>query len=481
MADSEKHENSDFFSSHDPQSAIRHSPRQPFTIHYGAIMKVIGGISVFEIEFDKKGKLFEPSQLSALTTHVVDEQATDLILFAHGWNNDMADARKLYNSFFTQFGTVAATTANGSPRVFAAAAILWPSKKFTDKELIPGGGVASLAPQETAVIRARLKDLAKEPIRLGKSVPVSATKQKKIAKAEKLLKTIEIDPQAQEEFVGIVRSLLSDKAAHNDDGTKDLFKVKPRKLLDSLRQPINASTPVGSGGAAAGSFTTFHGTAAGGAADLGDSVVAGIRRFLNMTTYYQMKERAGTVGVSGVAGIIEKLRQKSPQLKLHLVGHSFGGRVVTAAADAAGGKNKIDSLTLLQAAFSHNGLATKFDGKSDGFFRKIVTQKKVRGPILVTCTKNDKAVGIAYPLASRLGGQNAAAFGDENDVYGGIGRNGAVKTPEAIKGTLLAAQGKYDLAGGSIYNLNADGFITDHSDICGPQVAWALACGIART
>lgn len=443
-------------------------------------MKTIGGVPVFELEFDKNGKLFDASRLTELTSHLVDEHVTDVILFAHGWNNDLADARKLYTSFFTEFGAFAPATANGSARVFAAAALLWPSKKFTDKELIPGGGAAALSSQEKAVIRARLKDLAKDPVRLGKTAPVNAAKLKKIAKAEALLKTIETDPKAQEEFVRIVRSLLSDRAAHNDDGTKDLFKVKERKLLESLSKPVPALGPVGEGGAAAG-FSTLSTGANGGAADLGDGIVSGIRRFLNMTTYYQMKERAGTVGANGVAGVIDKIRAKLPSVRIHLAGHSFGGRVVTAATDAIGGKHKIDSLTLLQAAFSHNGLATKFDGRSDGFFRKIVTGKKVRGPILVTCTKNDKAVGIAYPLASRLGGQNAAAFGDENDVYGGIGRNGAVKTPEAIKCSLLAANGAYDFASGSIYNLNADAFIGDHSDICRPQVAWALACGIAKT
>ena len=445
-------------------------------------MKTISGIPVFELEFDKAGKLFDAAQLSALVSDVATRQATDLILFAHGWNNDMADARKLYTAFFTAFGAFAPTTANGgSARAFVGAVVLWPSKKFTDKDLIPGGGAAALASQEVAAIRARLKDLANDPVRLGKSVAVSATKQKKIATAEQLLKRIETDPDAQVEFVRIVRSLLSDKAAHADDGTKDLFEVSERKLLDGLRRPVSATLAVGSGGAAAGSFATFGGTANGGAADLGDSIMSGVRRLLNVTTYYQMKERAGSVGANGVAAALAKLRQKAPGIRLHLVGHSFGGRVVTAAADAVGGSSKIDSLTLLQAAFSHNGLAAKFDGKSDGFFRKIVTGKKVRGPILVTCTKNDTAVGIAYPLASRLGGQNAAAFGDENDPYGGIGRNGAVKTPEAIKGSLLAANGAYSFAGGSIYNLNADAFISDHSDICKPQVAWALACGIAKT
>lgn len=444
-------------------------------------MKVIGGIPVFEIEFDKTGKLFDAKQLTAMLKHCTDWHATDLILFVHGWNNDLADARKLYTGFFGEFGVFAPATANGSARVFVAAAILWPSKKFTDKELIPGGGAAARSSREKAVIRARLKDLAKEPVRLGKTAPVSATRRKKILRAQSLLETIETDPKAQERFVRIVRSLLSPNAAHNDDGTKALFKAKERELIERLRPPVTLAPSVGSGGAAAGRIDALSVVANGGAADLGDSVLSGIRRFLNLTTYYQMKQRAGTVGTNGVALLVDKVRSKLPALRLHLVGHSFGGRVVTAATDAVGSKHKIDSLTLLQAAFSHNGLASKFDGKSDGFFRKVVTGKKVRGPILVTCTKNDTAVGIAYPLASRLAGQNAAALGDENDVYGGLGRNGAVKTPEAVKASLLAAAGTYDFSAGKIYNLNADAFIDDHSDICGPQVAWALACAIAKT
>jgi hypothetical protein len=443
-------------------------------------MKLIGGIPIGEIEFDKNGKVFAAEQVKALLDHLVLDNVTDVILFAHGWNNDMADARKLYSKFFTEFGTFADTIGDGT-RVFAGAAILWPSKKFTDKELIPGGAAAAMSSQEKAAIRAMLKDLAKEPVRLGKSAAASATKEKKVAKAEALLKTIEVDPAAQEEFVRIVRSLLSSDAAHADDGTKDFFKAKERDLIERLRQPVAPAAPVDAGGAAAGGFSGLNLDHSGGAADLGDSILSGIRRFLNFTTYYRMKERAGIVGTKGVATVIDKIRRKLPQVRLHLVGHSFGGRVVTAAADAIGGTHKIDSLTLLQAAFSHNGLAPKFDGKTDGFFRKIVTGKKVRGPVLITCTKNDKAVGIAYPLASRLAGQNAAALGDENDVYGGIGRNGAVKTPEALKGALLAVQEAYDFIPGKIYNLNADAFIKDHSDVCGPQVAWALACGIAHT
>ena len=59
-------------------------------------------------------------------------------------------------------------------------------------------------------------------------------------------------------------------------------------------------------------------------------------------------------------------------------------------------------MTLLQGAFSHNGFASKFDGSNDGGFRQVVAQKKVRGPILITHTRNDKAVGIALDAGINL-------------------------------------------------------------------------------
>jgi hypothetical protein len=439
-------------------------------------MKLIAGIPVFEIEFDKRGKLFDKAPLAALAKHIASDEVTDLILFAHGWNNDMKDARDLYTRYFNEVGPMinGGQLASLSGRVFAGAVALWPSKKFTDKELMPGGG-AGLSSVEKAALRKQLQALKKEPTRLGKAEPVSTVKQKKIDRAIALLNVLESDPAAQSKFVDLVRALLSNEAAHADDGSKDFFKLDGRVLLGGLRQPVLVAAHTGSGGAASSG-------GAAGLKDLANSITAGARRLLNFATYYQMKERAGLVGTHGVAEVIRKLRQSHPDLRLHLVGHSFGGRVVTAAADAASATAaKVNSLTLLQAAYSHNGFAAKFDGKSDGFFRKVISGKKVLGPIVVTCTKNDTAVGIAYPLASRLGGQNASALGDADDPYGGIGRNGAVRTTEAVSLALAAAGQPYQFTTGKIYNLNADAVITDHSDICKPQVAWAMVSAIAVT
>jgi hypothetical protein len=173
---------------------------------------------------------------------------------------------------------------------------------------------------------------------------------------------------------------------------------------------------------------------------------------------------------------------------LHLVGHSFGCRLVTSAVNALPGGDPLrpNTMTLLQGAFSHNGFAAQFDGVNDGAFRQVVANKKVRGPILITHTRNDKAVGVAYPIASRIAGQTAAALGDENDIYGGMGSNGAQNqntTPERVVGTLLDVGGGYPFAAGATsstpYNLLADAFISGHSDIVKPQVAYAVSVALA--
>src|SRR5262249_36621744 len=180
---------------------------------------------------------------------------------------------------------------------------------------------------------------------------------------------------------------------------------------------------------------------------------------------------------------VRALQSAQPRVKVHLIGHSFGGRVVAATALGREGDPPltVSSLTLLQAAFSHNGFSPDFDRGRAGFFRRVVAQHRVRCPTLITHTVNDRAVGIAYPLASRFAGQDAAALGDASDRYGGIGRNGAVKTPEADAGTLLAVGRPYRFAAGRLHNLQADAFITNHSDIAKPEVAAALLAAIAIT
>ncbi len=333
--------------------------------------------------------------------------------------------------------------------------------------------------------------LKKQLALLSDAFPDKASKAK-FAAATKLLDSLEKDVAAQRKFVDLLRGFWTTGKAGSDALPTAAGKTPGDKVLAALAPPVlDLPSPQkrSSGGASSiGSVKIGGGESSGAggsgsAAGLFGSILNGARNALNMTTYFTMKERAGTVGAKGLAPVLQRIHAELPALKLQLAGHSFGGRLVTAAVNALpkGAANRVQSLFLMQAAFSHYGMAQKYDGTSNGLFRSVIADGKVTGPIYITFTAKDKAVGLAYPLASRLGGQVASGLGDANDKYGGIGRNGAQKTPEAQKGTLLPASKAYKFSAGAVYNLDANAIITAHSDICRAEVAHALVSAIATT
>jgi hypothetical protein len=119
-----------------------------------------------------------------------------------------------------------------------------------------------------------------------------------------------------------------------------------------------------------------------------------------------------------------------------------------------------------------------------GFFRDVVEAKRVAGPILITYTKNDTAVGLAYPIASRINNDVAMAIGDENDKFGGIGRNGAREMAsgevDRIETVLRETGGKYAFSAGKVFNLLGDAFIKNHGDVTGKQIVNAVLNAVAK-
>jgi hypothetical protein len=436
-------------------------------------MKTVSGLPYFEIEFTKDGSVDDVAEVTDLRDYLEKPNATDLMVISHGWNNDMNDARKLYAKFLACLRRVLDEKAVSglADRSFAVLAVLWPSMKFAVDDLIPSGAAAAASVVTPVLVKKQLDRLESAVDTAGKS---------KIKRARALLPSLPNDPKAREKFADLIRSALPKSAAEVDDASKAFFDRKGGDLMERLSKPVGVPAPRPTRGGAA-SIGRVTGGAAGGIGDALSGVLSGVRNLLNYSTYYLMKERAGTVGRGGLNSVLRDLKKARPDLRMHLVGHSFGGRLVTAAADGPAGKPSLsfDTMALLQAAFSHNGFAVKFDGSRNGGFRSVVSAHKVRGPIIITHSKNDKAVGVAYPLASRIAGQDASALGDAADRFGGMGTNGAQHTPESVDGMLKAVGGAYSFADGEVYNLDADAIIADHSDICHDEVAFALLNAVA--
>lgn len=452
-------------------------------------MKELSGFPYGEVQFTKDGAIHDNGEVDEAVQLLATSGATDVFVIAHGWNNDMDDARRMYEAFFQRMREMLddGRVADASTRTYAVLGLLWPSKRFAEQELT-AGAAAGLEEADSDDALGRQVDLLDE---LFDDPGASA----QLDEARQLIPRLEDSAESQRRFAELIRGLLSPVARDDEDASTTFFDLPPADLMDRLGEtflPDDLAPTAGDGGGAA----VFDASAtAGDSAEAGELAAAGFldffrggpraaaRNLLNFTSYYQMKDRAGRVGEGGAHEVLQRLRAAAPGLKLHPIGHSFGARLVTAMVVGPVGRPAIgvDTMSLLQGAFSHNGFALHWDGIRDGLFRRMVTNGMVSGPVVITCTRNDQAVGVAYPLASRIARQTAQGLGDRNDPYGGLGRNGAQHTPEAVDAFLLPAGQAYDLRGGRLHNLNADDFIANHSDICKNEVACAVLAAVART
>ena len=422
-------------------------------------MNEFAGIPYSTEQFNEQGHCIQQP--------AVPLDASEVIIVSHGWNNDAAEAEALYRELFGNFASVHV----GGTAGIAIVGVIWPSKKFDFSDEAPAAprgavgaastGGASASAQQSAIQRsfAEFERVFRESDKRDELEPLRA-----------LLPRID-QPAAQTEFVKRLRDMVKAAEIKSDlDGSSFFFGANdPRDVFVKAQQ---ASSDVDDRG-----LNDTSGVVAGaGLGDVFSGVANAVGSLLNITTYYEMKMRAGTVGEIGLAPLIDQIAERESVRHIHLIGHSFGGRLVTAAAMKSS-TPKLHSLCLLQAAFSHNGFSTR------GYFRRVIEGKRLSGPIIVTYTEHDKAVGKAYAIASRISGDSAAGLGDADDKYGGLGRNGAVNmAPTEVSHVtrLLLKEGQaYALENQIIHNLESSAFIGDHSDVKGKAVAWAISRAIA--
>jgi hypothetical protein len=399
-----------------------------------------------EVELKADGSFAHESQLQEAKAAVAG--ADDVLVLSHGWNNDMPAARGLYRRLTDSVDAVRGQVPGAAGRRLAVIGVLWPSIKWADDADVAGGGASAGDAAGALVADIGQRDLD----------PAVA------AQLQALVPRLETSAEARQQYLDLLRSQLPDPIEGDED-------PPPPTLTEG-----DAETAFERARSAGG--LTGTGVAGGGATGISvGGFLGAAKNLLNTTTYYTMRDRAGKVGSTGVASLLEQLHAAAPDARLHLAGHSFGARVVSAAAKAT--HAPVHAVALLQGAFSHYGFADDWDGHGgDGLFRAV--PGRLHGPMVVTHTKNDKAVGLAYAIASRLAKQVAVGIGGPDDRYGGIGRNGALKTPEAQPpAELLPVGGRYGFLGRRVANLRADAFISGHSDVAGREVAYALVTAMA--
>jgi hypothetical protein len=392
-----------------------------------------------------------------------------VFLFSHGWKGDVPAAIDQYNRWIGAMLKLTddrAAVGTGFKPLWIG--LHWPSLPFGDEEL---GGASFGVEDEAPVGLADLAGVYLQRLGLGED-------------ARPLLDTI--------------------VAAHRKNAAAMQLPPEAAAAYTELAK-LTGRTAVASGGQTntppEGDAEPFHpdkaftaGNQASGGADFGGAggFLGGILGPLQQLSYWTMKKRARTVGESGMHKFMAALMRAAPRARIHLMGHSFGCIVM---ASLVGGPNagqalprQVDSMSLVQGAVSLWSFAQTIPNFANpGYFNPLMVRSAVRGPIVVTRSRFDKAVGTLYPLASQVSFA-ASSFDPDLDPedeslpkYGAIGAFGIRGRDGLTYRLMLKETEDYGFAPGKVYNLESstyickgDGVAGAHSDIDGPQVAHAL-------
>jgi hypothetical protein len=368
-------------------------------------------------EFDEAGAPAEGGAAAHIMNLVREADAADLVVLSHGWKNERPDAERLYSELW---GNAVAALTRIPPERIVVCGVLWPATRYRtamDQGVVgvPDGGAAASG-QGAGPVRDLTETELEQSLQdyadlLGPSA------QEVIASAREAERGI--SGARARALVGAANRLtvIDGADAELAADARPFARIEESQMMVAgLAAPPSRDVVKGVGGAQG------LGREAG---QVQAGPRAAVARFLNQLTYFEMKRRAGTVGEGLASSVLGRLDPDGRALRLHLVGHSFGARLVTAAAAALPRDVPVElfSLTLLQGAFSHNALAGSFAPGLKGAFPGVVGRPT--GPIAMTHTHNDLACTLAYALASRLSWDKTSAIGDAADVFGAMGTNGA--------------------------------------------------------
>jgi hypothetical protein len=425
------------------------------------------------ISFDKQGKCEARQTLDSLIAQVNSQAFTHIFVFSHGWNNDWDDANCLYSKWILNFirfhrtriqgigtGAQAHPELDFDPDKKARplfVGIFWPSAAFVlPNENAPGsiGLTPSLVSEERSEVRSLTDDLRDEWDSVKSAFGDAASQQ-----FQQLIHTFEEDGSgmpglfyslAQSNSQGSGREPATDANARGLNLSRLLSPLFARRGADS---DISAPAPQADLKQAANDvFAVFTklGQLQPPPGDPGNfsryvSFFKSLdpRWLIRLATVWQMKDRAGVVGRNGVAKMLQQIvratgpSNQSIPPRVHLIGHSFGAKVLLSAlcAPVAPANSpfpgQVESVLLLQPAISYACFAADVgDGthRSGGF--KIALDR-VRQPIFSTFSANDLALRQFYHLAvSRKEdiGEQAAAQQLPPTIFAALGGWGVLDT-----------------------------------------------------
>ncbi|WP_171510497.1 serine-threonine protein kinase [Mycolicibacterium fortuitum] len=433
---------------------------------------------IWRLVFDAEGDP-DPAVVADLKSRISTAGLTDLIIFSHGWNNDEAAAKSLYERWF---GLLAPQL--DPARTVGFVGLRWPSQLWRD-EPIPdftgpaahdGGGAAALG-DEVVEVPAGPRSL--DPAQLDELKDMFPDGKEQLDAIDGLLAA----PPSNDRLPELLDALRAFSAATQtgfNDGEVAAPDAGPGMLAEN-QDPEQLFTTFADELSNAG--VQFDDRAGGGAAGLGDiagRLWHGAKEALRQLSYWKMKNRAGVVGRRGLGPVIDGLHVEFPDLRIHLVGHSFGARVVSYALAGMSEvqPSPVKAVTLLQGAYSRFTFTERLPFRK-GAGELVGMLNRIDGPLTVCFSSHDRALGTFYPLASAAAGEDAAGADDPLFRWRAMGSHGAYNSSTQSLGAKGAA---YPFRPGQILNLNASDVVIEdkspsgaHSDIFHEQLCWVVA------
>jgi hypothetical protein len=426
--------------------------------------------------FDADGVCTGPQTRAHLLANLAG--VTDIFLFSHGWNNDWSAATQRYEEFITGFQKLRTTMALPMPAGFKPLliGIFWPSQSLTlfESETGPGfAGSAGAQDAEVGAMQALLADIASE-------LPAASR-----ARFHALASSATLPENDARELAALLASALGD--------TTDLETgASTKPTSDDLLSAATSLAAPEPDYDAIGTVGTVGGPAAADplAAGLFGNVLKALdpRNLLKPFTVWQMKDRAGRVGAVGVAPLLgEVLAQADASARVHLLGHSYGCKVVmTATCCMPPTPRKIESALLLQPAISQYAFAAMVPERNvpGGFFG---ARARIRQPIAGTFSRFDVPLHNMFHLSVRRSddlGELQYAGDESPSKYAAFGGYGPRATDGAVIVPLRNAGAPYSLpAAPALVGIEGSRVIKGHGDFLHPDVwylEWTLATAHLR-
>lgn len=458
--------------------------------------------------YDKDGTETPDEDGSLASTHVlsaVTEEVTDVFLLSHGWKGDVQAAIRQYDRWIGAMARQGADRERIRAVVPDFKALLvglhWPSQPWGDERppaALLGDEVQDEFVEEAGMDIGRLVDLYARRLT---TADADGAAEAEVRTALTTILSSADDPAvaarvARGDLPPALTAAYTTLFAHADVGTEG-FVAAPGDDHDDFDPRLTITQWVGQDPAAAPEIDPLLGPLDG----LGDLVAKAKDALLmpvRQLSFWTMKRRARVVGERGPHDLVAAIQAAVPSARIHLMGHSFGCIVVSAAVAGPSTEGRltsrlpdaVDSVFLAQGAMSLWSYAddVPFAPGSQGYFRVVRGDPTlVDGPIVTTRSIHDTAVGRLYPLGAKVA--DDVLLGGELPRFGGIGAWG-IQGAGGHDCEVLAPTEDYDFTRGEIYNVEASRVIKvgtgasgAHSDISHDEVAhvmWQAVMAAAR-